>query len=203
MTGAGFDREFYGLASHRGRWSETSLKGSLIRSRRRYLDRHAPRAIDAIRAELGPAAREYLDADVLVSARLPYSPLVELDSAIVRHAMGGRVELMLEFAHEIATHDLDGGMYRSLLRMIGGPLSLRVYATAYQSYWHPGQVSSASESRGSVVTLQGVIMPRYMCRYGFTGYIERLLEIANVPSRVAHECCHEGAHACRWVVSAA
>ena len=203
MTGSSFDREFYGLASLRGRWSEYTLKGSVIRSRRRYLDLHAPRAIDAIRAELGAAAREYLDGDVLVSARLPYAPLFELDAAIVRHAMGGRVEPMLAFAHESATHDLDGGMYRSLLRMIGGPLSVRVYATAYQGYWHPGRISTASENRGSVVTLEDVVMPRYMCRYGFTGYIERLLEIANVPSRVAHECCHEGSRACRWVVSAA
>ncbi len=201
MPSRPFDRAFYGLASHRGSWERCTIKGTVVRSRRRYLDTRAPHALPAILADLGSEARRYLEGGVLVSQRVPYGPLVEIDSAIVMHAMDGEVTRMHEFAHEIAAFDLDGGLYRGLLSALGGNLSLRLYTTLYQTYWQPGRVTASIASDRTTITLEDVVMPRYMCMHGFTGYIERMLEIASSPSDVVHRCLHDGATECAWVVT--
>jgi hypothetical protein len=198
------DRLFYGAPALHTRWAGWTLKGSLVRSRRRFLAKAPASALAAVRAALSPEALHYLEGDVLVSARMACEPLIELDEQVVRHAMGGDPKGMLAFAREIATYDLDGGLYRGMLRIIGGALSLRVYATAYETYFHPGRiVVLESDARGATLGLEGVVLPRYMCTYGFAGYIERLLEIARSPRPVRHECRHEGAGRCAWRIDAA
>lgn len=201
MEDRSFEQRFYGLARHRASWMQLRLKGSIVRSRRRYLDAHAPRMVSEIRAALGPEATRYLDADVLVSERVPYAPLVELDEQIARRVMGGDVAQMRAFAWEIASHDLDGGLYRNLLSTLGGGLSLRVYSTLYQTIWQPGSLHARAHEGAVHLTLSGTTLPRYMCAHGLTGYAERLLEIASSPSDVVHHCVHDGAPQCTWVVT--
>jgi hypothetical protein len=197
----GFERLFYGAPALRGRWKDWTLKGSLVRSRRRYLAQHAPGAIETIRAALDAEGRHYLDGDVLVSERMPVGPLVALDEQIVLHAMDGDVSRMQSFGREIASFDLEGGLYRGMLRAVGGSISLRVYAIAYQSYFQPGSIETVhSDERSTTLALRGVVLPRYMCTHGFTGYIERLLELAGATRRVTHDCAHEGADVCSWRV---
>ena len=194
-----FDLAFFGQPGL-GTWQDWTLKGSLVRSRRRYLDAHAPDRIAAIRSVIGPEARHYLEGDVLVSARLPYPPLVELDKQIVLLAMGGQVSGMRTLADEIAKFDLDGGLYRGLFRLIGGTLSMRVYAMAYQTYFQPGSVSVSEGNAESIITLNDVILPRYMCEFGFTGYLERMLRMARDERTVRHDCVHAGQRQCSWRV---
>lgn len=196
-----FEQRFYGLARHRASWAQLRLKGSIVRSRRRYIDAHAPRMVSEIREALSPEAARYLDGDVLVSERVPYAPLVELDEQIARRVMRGDVAQMRPFAWEIASHDLDGGLYRNLLSTLGAGLSLRLYATLYQTIWQPGDVTARADGDGIHITLTGTVLPRYMCTYGFTGYVERLLEIASSPSDVVHHCLHDGAAECTWTVT--
>lgn len=197
MSEDDFEFAFFG-ESRRDAWKRWTLKGSIVRSRRRFLDTRAPQHIDAIRQALGPEARRYLDDDVLVSARMPYPPLVELDKQIVLHAMGGKVPGMLTMAHDIAIHDLDGGLYRGLFRLIGGSLSLRIYALAYQTYFQPGSLTVVEGTDESTITLNEMILPRYMCRYGFSGYMERVLRMAGDKRAVRHDCAHDGRPRCVW-----
>lgn len=198
MADDGFERAFYGIASHRGSWERCTVKGNVVRSRPRYLAEHAPSAIASIRDRVGAEARRYLDGEVLLTERVPYPPLVEIDREIALVAMQGEVARMRRFAHEIASHDLDGGLYRGLLSMLGGGMSLRLWAVVYQSFFAPGRVTARSEGGTTIVTLSQV-MPRYMCTYGFTGYMERLLEIARSPSDVVHRCVHDhGLSQCEW-----
>jgi hypothetical protein len=202
MADDGFERAFLGIASHRDSWARCTVKGNVVRSRPRYLAEHAPSSLATLRARLSPEARRYLDGEVLVTERVPYAPLVEIDREIALVAMHGEVARMRAFAHEIASHDLDGGLYRGLLSMLGGGVSLRLWAVVYQSFFAPGRVTARSEGTTTVVTLSQV-MPRYMCMYGFTGYIERLLEIARSPSHVEHRCVHDHALAhCEWHIRA-
>lgn len=210
MATPGFDEAFYGRSQHRGAWNAITVKGSIVRSRRRYVDAHAPDALVSLRATLGEAARSYLDGETLVSARVPYAPLVELDEAIARVVMAGEIAQMRDFAHEMAAHDLSGGLYRHLLGALGAGLSLRLWASLYQNFWEPGRASATGVAGGVRVTLEGAIYPRYMCRYGFTGYVEQLLEIATARrahpsiatarSLVEHTCVHDGAPACQWLI---
>ena len=175
------------------------MKGNVVRARPRYLALHAPAEIAPIRARLGPEARRYLDGEILLTERVPYAPLVELDREIALHAMSGEVARMQAFAREIASNDLDGGVYRGLLAMLGGGMSLRLWAILYQSFFTPGRATATTQGDTTIIALDQV-MPRYMCAYGFTGYVERLLELARAPSDVVHHCVHDDielAH-CEW-----
>lgn len=166
-----FERQFYGSAVRRDRWLGAFIKGSVVRSRRRYLDERDRGAQDRIRAQVGPEARAYLDTPPPVTARVPYAPLVEIDAAIVECVMAGDVARMRDFGRDIASHDLTG-LYRAMLRTVGRASSLGVYAMLFRLYWEPGRLVARAEPDATVITMEGLILPRYMCRYGVTGYLE-------------------------------
>ena len=85
------------------------------------------------------------------------------------------------------------------VRLIGGRLSLKAYSAAYTLYFRPGSLPVIAPG---VVELQGMVAPRYLCAYGFTGYMERLLALAGViGAKISHTCVHDGAPACRWFVT--
>jgi hypothetical protein len=191
--------EVYGATKHRAAWARWQCKGTLVRARRRYIDERAPDRIGAIRELLSTEARGYLDDRLLPTQWYSFATLAEIDLSIVRVMMKGDVAAMRGFGSEIAMYDVGGGLYSSLLRLIGGRLSLKAYSAAYTLYFRPGGLPVVAPG---VVELQGMVAPAYMCMYGFTGYMERLLSLAGVTdAKVAHTCVHEGAVACRWVVT--
>lgn len=197
---ADFEASLIGDPKHRLRWERWTIKGSVVKMRRRYLEAHGQ--LDAVRSVLSGDALKYVNGDVMVSSRLPYPPLVDVDRAITTHAMGGDVAKMHLFGRENATHDLGGGLYRGILKLIGGRLSISVYSTAYQMYFSPGRIESRADDDGVVtIALRDLVLPRYMCTYGFTGYVDRMLELAGAPSKLEHNCVHDGASACTWRVS--
>jgi hypothetical protein len=191
--------EVYGASKHRAAWARWECKGTLVRARRRYIDERASDRIGDIREVLPPEARGYLDGRLLPTQWCSFATLAEIDLAIVRVMMNGEVAQMRSLGSELAFYDVGGGLYSSLLRLIGGRLSLKAYSAAYTLYFRPGGLPVVAPG---VVELQGMVAPRYLCTYGFTGYMERLLALAGVVgAKIAHTCVHEGAPACRWLVT--
>lgn len=197
-----FEREFFGSVVLRDRWRDVEVKGLIVRSRRRYLAARAPGSVAAIRAGLSEAARVYLDGNVALTARVPYAPLVELDAAIVEHAMGGDVTRMREFGRDIALHDLRGA-YRGALRVVGDTMSLKVDSVLWETIRRPGRARSEPSEGGHVLVVEGIVLPRSMCEQGVSGYVEGMMEVVGTPSVVRHECVHDGYPACRWTVKRA
>ena len=126
------------------------MKGSIPRSRRRFLEQRGAAVLAGIGEAVGAEARRYLVDEVLVTERVPFAPLVDLDRQIALQVMQGDVAQMRIFAHEIAAHDLDGGLYRGLLGTLGRALSLKLWAgsrpTGLTTHWAHDRLGVSAES---------------------------------------------------------
>lgn len=199
---AAVPHEIIGDLKYRQLWEAATVKGSMLASRKKWLEAHHRPRIAKIERELSFDAKRYLAGDFVPAGRYPYGPMVELDLAIIEHCMGGDIAPMEEFGSEIAQGALGTGAFAGLIRLAGGRLSLRAYRAAYSLYWQPGKTELVREGDKETVELHGMIWPRYMCRHGVTGYVKRLLEIAGDHRSVTHVCAHDDEERtfCAWHV---
>lgn len=60
--------------------------------------------------------------------------------------------------------------------------------------------SEVPEPRSGYAALQDVVLPRYLCTYGISGWITAALEMSGGQDVQVEEtaCAHDGAPTCQW-----
>lgn len=178
------------------------VKGNLVLSRRWYLaERAAPVARKNVIASLPAESQDYLQRTVMPFSWCAYGPLIDIDLAIIDYVMEGRVDQMREFGRELGRRDV-GSVYRAFfLSLPSTSFVLDKLSALGSMYFRESTLAYESVGQGAGrVQIVGRCMPRYMCQYGITGFLEAILEVSKArhPSVEHASCVHEGAAACCW-----
>lgn len=178
------------------------VKGTLISSRAMAMRRsYGERIVANLSRKLSPQAARYLNDPPLHSSWNDLAPLIEIDCALLKGLLGGRIERMRTLGAEIARNDLT-----TVYKTVSSSPSLLVkrIGLIYRMYFKYGDMSVTNVSDASgVVTLAGGGLPFYLCSQGVSGWLEAALELSG--SRrfsVEHTGCrHHGAPRCTWLIS--
>jgi hypothetical protein len=196
-----FQVRFWGNPSFRAQYETQEAKGALIAARRRYvIERWGQPVVTELADRLSGVSRSLFLSDPLPFSWHSLARLAEIDEAIAQGPMEGRVETMQEFGSAIARYDLST-VYKVLFRFGSPAFVLRRSNVAYSTFMRPGttRVDTDTQTSGYVTLVTGTL-PRYMCRYGITGWITAALELSggNDVDVQEIECRHLGAPKCRW-----
>lgn len=194
------DDPILGAAQFDGEFDRVKVKGNLVASRARYMrEQHGEKGLQHLARSLSGEALRYLTHPPLPSSWWPLRPLIELDRQIVLGPMEGRVERMREFGREIAGYDLTT-LYKVLFKAGSPSFIVKRMGIAYSTYIQGGELTSLAEETRADVELTGVVLPRYLCAEGISGWLMMAAEKSGARAiKVNHTSCrHEGHAACRW-----
>jgi hypothetical protein len=177
------------------------VKGNLVLSRRWFLaHRGGCETVRRVTSKLGTPAFELLEHPVMPFTWYPFGLLMDIDAAIVKEVMGGDVEQMKAFGHDLGIQDVEG-VYRVFLALASPVFALSKVSALGSLYFRESTLAFAPTTRSSGdVELVGRSMPLYMCQFGIVGWLTAVLEVARARGiEVAHtSCVHAGAPRCRW-----
>ncbi len=183
---------------------DNHVKGNLVMSRSRFLERHYGKAmVQKVAERVSLEARTLLLDPPAAYAWQPLGPLIEVDAAIVAQAMGGDVGQMRGFGAEIASYDLST-VYRVFIRATMSPMRIMDRLPGiYGEYFKRGRLvaSGIDGSRGRL-EFSGALLPSYLCTFGFAGWIEAALGLAGAKAVdvVSLKCQHYGDPTCTLAV---
>ncbi len=179
------------------------VKGNLINSRAWYLrEHHGPAVLAEVARALSEEARAYLLQPSMTFAWRPFGPLIDVDAAIVRHAMGGDTAMMKPFGALIALHDLPT-IYKVFFKVGTPSFLMSKVSLACGMYFKDTTLRSETVSPNrTVVTLVGRSWPLYLCAYGMQGFLEAGVDLSGgmAPTAKHTSCVHRGDVECRWDV---
>jgi serine/threonine protein kinase len=194
---------FYGLWDAAEAWSKIQVRSVIANSRRRWLlTRVGQSGLEEIAGTLEPSAGKLLTEPPPATQWALYSDLVSVDRAIFDRVMGGNLDEMRDFGHEIAVVDLKG-LYASVFSMLGRRIVSGGFPLIWNRVWSiTGGISTEPAESGELVHLRGLVLPRYMCAFGLTGFMDGALTAVGLRlSEVAHtKCAHDGDEHCTWAV---
>lgn len=179
------------------------VKGNYLSSRPRYvLEEHGREVFQRVAERLEGPTREAFENPPLPFTWNPFELLMAMDQAIIAEAMGGDVTQMRRFGQLIARYDLSL-VYKVLFRVGTPSFVLGRSGMAYKQYIRGGEMSSKTESDAGVVELERIALPRYLCEYGVSGWLESAVEMSGGRDvTVSHEACrHRGSVRCSWRLS--
>lgn len=195
------NKQFYGDLNRMDEMRGNAVKGNLALSRRWYLASKAePGAINVVMRDLPSPARRLLEGTIMPFSWQSFGALMEVDEAIALHVMKGHVASMKSFGYDLGNHDLRG-VYRAFLSVTSPQFALAKVTMLGSMYFKESTLSFelVGPSLGRV-RLVGRCMPRYMCEFGISGWLEAVIEAAKAEKRtVKHEqCVHRGDPECSW-----
>lgn len=182
---------------------QNRVKGNLVLSRAWYLAEFVDASTrDRVLKLLPRATQELLRRTLMPFAWVSFSELIDIDQAIIREVMGGRVEEMRPFGHRLGLRDFNS-VYRAFLSLPSTEFVLGKVSAIGSMYFRESTLGFEGDDRGhggARIALVGRSMPLYMCNHGISGWLGAVLEVTKAKGiHVEHEkCVHRGDPRCEW-----
>lgn len=178
------------------------VKANLFLSRKRYVEgRWGESGLQTLYERVRPEIAEQLQNPKPLSSWMPYENMLGVDRVIASALMDDVAE-MRAFGEDIANYDLVK-VYSHILRIVTGlPFMLRRANILWALYFRNDSnlVGNATDGHATI-QIRDQPMPRYMCRYGITGWFDAMTAFYRVKDSSIdhHRCQHDGDPECEWV----
>ena len=177
------------------------VKANLFMSRKRYVEgRWGERGLKTLYENVRPDIAEHLQKPKPLSSWMPYAEMLDVDRVIATELMTDIAE-MRAFGADIANYDLVK-VYSHILRMVTGlAFMVRRANILWALYFRNDSklVGDATDGHGTI-KIQNQPLPRYMCRFGITGWFDAMMAFYGVQGGAIdhHRCQHDGDVECEW-----